>query len=40
MSNLKKNYNKIKLASDKTQTQHLNIYFSRKDMGPVLKATG
>ena len=35
-----KNYNKIKLASDKAQKKQTNLHFIRKDMGPVLNATG
>ena len=36
---MKKNHNKIKLTSDKTQTKQLNLYFIRRDMGPVFNAT-
>ena len=37
---IKRNHNKIKLASDKTRTKQFNLYFKRKDIGPVLNATG
>ena len=40
MSILKKNHNKIKLASDKNQTTEFNLYFNRKDMGLVHNTTG
>ena len=35
MSILKKNASKLKIASDKGKTKHNNLYFTRKDMGPV-----
>ena len=40
MSTFLKNHNKINLASDETLTKQNNLYFNRKDMGPVLNATG
>ena len=35
-----KNHNKIKLASDKTWTKQIRLYFIKKDMRSVLNATG
>ena len=37
---IRKNHNKIKLASDKTHTKQSNLYFIKKDMGPGLNASG
>ena len=31
----KKHNNKVKIASDKTDTVQNNLYFTRKNMGPV-----
>ena len=33
-------YNKMTLASDKTQTKQINLCFIRKNMGPVLNGAG
>ena len=35
MSIIKKNHNEIKLASAETQTKQFNLYFIRKDKGPL-----
>ena len=37
MSSLKKLTNKLKIASDKDETKQNNLYFTRKDMGPLNK---
>ena len=39
MSIFKKKNNTLNLPSDETQTKN-NLYFNRKDMRPVLNATG
>ena len=31
----KKIMNKVKKASDKTKNKQINLYFTRKDMGPL-----
>ena len=33
----KKLTNKLKIASDKSETKQSNLYFTRKDMGPLHK---
>ena len=32
---IKKTNNEVKMASDTNQTKQNNLYFARKDMGPV-----